>query len=252
MASLDALPDLLELFPPSALASLVGLLETVSSMKARKSLCTGLARLGEKDIQALTEGLPRHPWYVTRNIAYTLGLIGGEAVLPYLGGLTTHDDVRVRKEALRTLNKIGGPPASDWIFRGLFHADAETRMQAIRSLPKDPNPGYAAHILELVASAGFDQRPLGERQAFYRLLGSLSSDSILPRLKESLAPRRWFASRAQKESRLLAAAALSARNTPAARKLLRQALPGAGPEAREVINECLSRPVRPGTEERWE
>jgi hypothetical protein len=252
ISSFDALPDLLELFPPSALASLVGLLETVSSMKARKSLCTGLARLGEKDIQALTEGLPRHPWYVTRNIAYTLGLIGGDAVLPYLGALTTHGDVRVRKEALRTLNKIGGPPASDWIFQGLFHTDAETRMQAIRSLPKDPSPGFAARIQELVASAGFDQKRLGERQAFYRLLGSLSSDSILPWLKESLTPRRWFASRAQKESRLLAAAALAARNTPAARGLLRQALPGAGPEAREIINECLSQPVRPGTEERWE
>jgi len=244
LSSFDAFPDLLDFLPPSALPSLVGLLESVSSMKARKFLCAGLARLGGKNIQGLTEGIPRHPWFVTRNIAYTLGLIGGGAVLPHLGGLSTHEDARVRKEALRSLNKIGSPAAADWIFKSLFHADTDTRMQAIRSLPRNPNPGYAARLEELLGSTGFDQRPLGERQAFYALLGSLSSDSILSALEAALTPRRRFLSRALKENQFLAATALSARNTAAARELLRQALPRAGPEARSLIKECLSRPAR--------
>jgi hypothetical protein len=69
ITSFDSLPELLESFPPAALPRLVGLLETVTSMRTRKVLCTGLARLGESNLDGLTAGLPGRSWYVARNIS---------------------------------------------------------------------------------------------------------------------------------------------------------------------------------------
>jgi len=241
ITSFDPLPDLLLSFPQEALPRLVGLLGTVTSMRARKVLCTGLARLGEQNIEGLMAGISGRPWYVARNIAYTLGLIGSTEAVPHLGVLTAHQDLRVRKEALRNLAKISDPGGEQWIFRCIFLDDRETRMQAIRSLPRIRNAEYSRQIFELVQAPAFEDKSSQEKEALFRILGSLSGEEIIPWLKEGLFTRRRFVSRAQREKQHLAAVALAALDSEAARLHLRKALPLVEDKTRRLIGESLAR-----------
>jgi len=242
IASFEALPDLLLSFPPEALPRLAGLLESVTSMRTRKAVCMGLARLGERNMEGLVEGISGRPWYVARNIAYTFGLIGSAEAVPHLGALLSHPDLRVRKEVLRNLAKSGSPAAVEWIFRYIFHGDGGTRMQAIRSLPRTRNADYARQILDLVQAPSFEDKSFREKEALFRLLGSLSGDEIVPWLEDSLFTRRHFVGRAQREKQHLAAVALAALDTDTARSRLRKVLPLVEERTCRLIGDCLARP----------
>jgi hypothetical protein len=243
-STLDALPSLLGLFPPTALPDLATLFESVPSLRARKVLCLGLAEIGRFNIEALAEQTAGGQWFVVRNVAYALGLVGTAETVPYLGNLLGHEHPRVRKEALRALSAIGGEAAAGWIAGILDHPDPETRRLAVQALPRVPRPDLSDQVLRIIRSDSFAGREMKEQESFYRLLGSLSSDKILPELEEQLSPRRWLASRRSREEQHLAAASLTELNTVQARERLARGLPGAEGKTMAMIRSCLSRPAR--------
>lgn len=240
----DSLAELTGLFPPSAVSGLVSLFGAATSMKARKSLCRGLSMIGRNNLDALTAHLGSDQWYAVRNIAYSLGLIGTPEVIPHLGNLLFHNDSRVRKEALRSLSRVGGKLSANFIARALDHDDEETRRQALYSLPKVRNPVLFQKILGTIRSAEFDGRSLEERERYYRLLGLLGGEHLIPDLRDQLAARRWFTSRRQRDGQYLAATALAALNSAVARDTLRDFLPRADEKTAKLIRSCLLRPAR--------
>jgi hypothetical protein len=244
ISTLDSLPSLLALFPSTAIPALVTLFETVPSLRARKVLCLGLAEIGRDDLEALAEQAVGGQWFVVRNVAFTLGLIGTAETVPYLGNLVSHDHPRVRKEALRALSAIGSEAAADWIAGILDHADPETRRLAVQALPRVPRPDLSGRVLEIIRSDAFAGREMKERESFYRLLGGLSTDKLIPEMENQLSPRRWLASRRSREEQHLAAVFLTELNTVEARERLARGLPGAEGKTVAMIRSCLSKPAR--------
>lgn len=87
----------------------------------------------------------------------------------------------------------------------------------------------------------FEAKSFKEKEALFRILGSLSGDEIIPWLRERLCTRRRLVSRAQREKAHLAAVALAALDSDMARSHLRKVLPLVEERTRLVIGDCLAR-----------
>lgn len=232
----DALPDLLALLPASAVPALVRMLGTVASMRWRRLVCSGLARLGAADVTPLTEGLRDPRWYVVRNLAYTLGLIDGRRVIPHLVQLLHHADFRVRREALRSLGRNSEPEARRGLLAALRHPDQATRLQALRFLPAGGEAETVAELARIVRDPAFAAHSFEERLEFSRALGRHAGDEAVPGLEDRLRRRGWFRrGRRRREEQLLTAHTLMALDTPAARAALSRTFTLVDPEAQRVI-----------------
>jgi hypothetical protein len=239
LPDIDHLPRLLAFFPPTSLRDITELFESTKSMKTRRLLCQALAQLGERNFNGLLRFLSDDRWFIVRNIAYTLGIIGTNKVVPHLEGLLDYPDRRVRKEALRALGVIGTPRACRAIVKGMHHEEEVTRRQALRCVPRAPNNRLSVDLLQLVGSDEFTSRRPEEKADCFRLLGTVSTADIIPELDSYLFPRRWLRSRRQRELQYLATLTLMTLDSDAAREKLRQVLPVADSGTRKAINDFL-------------
>lgn len=236
------LGELLALFPTSAIPGLTSLLGTLTSMKWRRLVCQVLARLGSADVTTLVPGLQDRRWFVVRNIAFTLGMIGSPQAVLHLGQLVDHGDARVRKEALRALGRIDDPEALRHVLLALSHPDASTRRQALRALPRQRHAAAAAELERLSREPSFARLDLREREEVARTLGRLAGDDLVAPLESRLRRGGWLGGRRRREDRHLAAVALVALASPAAQEALRRALPALAGPTRRLVEAVLETP----------
>src|SRR5678815_5208316 len=110
------------------------LLGQVNHMKHRRALCEALAISCKNDVEVLIERLGDTRWYVIRNIVYVLGRIAHQGVERALDRALHHEDVRVRKEAVRALGNIESPTSRAYLVSAFRDLDAGVRIQAAMTL----------------------------------------------------------------------------------------------------------------------
>lgn len=121
---------------PRMVGVLFDLLKTTEDRKLRRGLLDLLKGLGPGLLTIIQEELPKgdNPWYLTRNLLVLIQDVGNDAhaewVLPFL----SHSDVRVRKEAAKTLMTIDPAGARDMLRRQLYDKDLSIKRHAIASL----------------------------------------------------------------------------------------------------------------------
>lgn len=120
--------------PKSAILPFMTVLGELKTINARKLAINALTFLGSKDITTLAKGLKDERWYVVRNIIYILRRIGDKRVVEFLLKATRHDDIRVRKEVLRTLGELGGQGVAQTVKECLDDPEQSVRVSAIRAL----------------------------------------------------------------------------------------------------------------------
>lgn len=225
---------------PSAAPAVCDLLGQVNHMKYRRALCEALAVSCRNDVEVLIERLGDTRWYVIRNIVYVLGRIAHQGVERALDRALHHEDVRVRKEAVRALGNIESPTARAYLISAFRDADAGVRIQAAMTLALKRDDRAAQSILGLIQGQDFTRRDSNERAAFFEALGRCGSDSLVPRLEAMLTKGGLFRSGGNEEERLHAALALAWLGTPSAIAILNREIGSKRDLVRKAVETALA------------
>lgn len=146
--ALHASPDdareieqLLEILGTAATRNLLLALAEESNRSRRRRLLTFVSSLGSVIVPEVKPFLTDSRWFVVRNMLVLLRAIGDRSLLPEIRKVATHDDMRVRLEAIRALIALEPTPP-----RGLLEA-------AIH----DPDPKIAEKAIILVGNLGIKE-----------------------------------------------------------------------------------------------
>ena len=224
---------------PSAAPAICDLLGQVSHMKYRRALCEALASSCKNDVEVLIERLSDSRWYVIRNIVYVLGRIAHQGVERALDRALHHEDVRVRKEAVRALGNIESPTSRAYLISAFRDTDQGVRIQAAMTLALRRDDRAAQSILGVIQASDFSKRDSNERQAYFEALGRCGSDTLVPRLEAILTRGGLFRS-GNEEERLHAALALAWLGTPAALGLLNREMGSKRDFVRKAVETALN------------
>jgi HEAT repeat protein len=223
----------------SAAPAICDLLGQVNQVRYRRALCEALAISCKDEVEVLIERLGDSRWYVIRNIVYVLGRIAHQGVERALDRALHHEDIRVRKEAVRALGNIESPTSRAYLVSAFRDPDAGVRIQAAMTLAVKRDDRAAQSILGVIQGPDFMRRDTNERQAFFEALGRCGSDTLVPKL-ESILTRGGLFSSGNEEERLHSALALAWLGTPAALKVLNREIESKREPIRRAVETALA------------
>jgi HEAT repeat protein len=177
-------------------------------------------------------------WYVVRNLLYVLGRIGHQGVERALGEGLYHEDVRVRKEAVRALGGIDSPVSRAYLNSALRDPDRSVRILVAQTVVKRVDERAAQILWSVIESPEFAGRDADERTAFFVAIGRAGSDVLVPRLEKILTRGGLFRSGPQ-GGRTEAAMALAWIGTPAAHAVLNREVTSIREEVRRAVEQAL-------------
>ncbi len=95
-----------------------------------------LNKIGQGVESLAIKALGEDRWFVRRNMAVLLALMGTEESVPHLGEALNDKDLRVRIEVLKAIYKISGKDSEAWLIRALADKEPEVKKLAIEHLAK--------------------------------------------------------------------------------------------------------------------
>lgn len=223
---------------PGAAPSVCDLLGQINHMRHRRALCEALAISCRDDVDVLIARLNDSRWYVIRNVVYVLGRIAHQGVERALDRALHHEDVRVRKEAVRALGNIESPTSRAFLVSAFRDSDVGVRVQAAMTLAQRRDDRAAQSILGAIQAPEFGRRDAAERRAFFEALGRAGSDTLLPKLSRMLTKGNLFRA-GNEEERFNAALALAWLGTPAALALLNGEIQSKRESVRRAVETAL-------------
>ena len=212
----------LVLLQKNSVKPLIKLLGELKNSKARRVFCDALAEIGKNANELFTPFMDDRRWYLVRNIMYILGRIGKEQSLPYIQRAMSHEEIRVRREAIQALGLIGGPKAIGLLVKSLTDNDVRIRCMAAINLGKMGKKAGLVPLLEVVQSKEFYKREPAEIKAFFNAIGMVGSNEAVPVLQQLLERKSWFGRGKTDEIRLGAANAMAMIGSPEARAVLEE------------------------------
>lgn len=227
---------------PSAAPAICDLLGQVNQMKYRRALCESLAISCKDEVEVLIERLNDSRWYVIRNIVYVLGKIAHQGVERALDRALHHEDVRVRKEAVRALGNIESSTSRAYLVSAFRDPDSGVRVQAAMTLAQKRDERSAGSLLNVIQASEFAKRDTSERQSFFEALGRCGSDALVPRLSIMLTRGGGFLvfRSGNEEERLHAALALAWLGTPSALGVLNREIGSKRDNIRKAVETALA------------
>ena len=187
---------------------LMEILANESSAAKRKLLHEVLVRSGPAALPVINEFLSDDRWFVVRNAVAILGDIRSQESLAELTLLLQHDEIRVRREAIRALTRIGGKRAIKILLRTASSADKELKRQAILSLGAMRATAAAPTLMALLKQKDWSQRGIDLKKDTIHALGEIRAPEAIPELLKIVKKRRWLHRQLNDELRVAAAAAL--------------------------------------------
>ncbi|HEY6573158.1 MAG TPA: HEAT repeat domain-containing protein, partial [Candidatus Eisenbacteria bacterium] len=235
----EALTDFLVQLGSGATPAICDLLGQVNHVRHRRALCEGLIASCRNDVEPLLQRLGDPRWYVIRNVVYVLGRIAHHGVERALDRALHHEDVRVRKEAVRALGNIESPTARAYLVSAFKDSDSGVRIQAAMTLAEKREDRAAQSLLGAIQAPEFQRRDLRERQAFYEALGRAGSDALAPKREPLLTTGGMFGG-GDDDERYHAALALAWLGTPKAIAVLERELKSKREPVRQAVEKALA------------
>jgi HEAT repeat protein len=183
---------------PAAVRYAVEKMGATDNLGLRKKLARLLAHLGESAVAPILPMLNDSRWYIVRNLAAILGDIGSSEAVPELAKCLRHPDIRVAKEAVRSLAKIGDTQAEAAVISALRDASAALRPQAISSLGGMKSRRAVPLLLQIVGSDDLFLKNLALKINALAAVAMIGDQQATPRLIELLESRhlvsrsRWL------------------------------------------------------------
>ncbi|MEW5984622.1 MAG: hypothetical protein AB1806_19900 [Acidobacteriota bacterium] len=214
--------------------------------KTRKVLIEALAETSRDKPELLFPFLLDARWYLVRNTIHILRRIGTPLATGAVRRCTTHDDPRVRKEALRYFDEVQDPSSEAATLTFLDDAVQSLRVSAVLSLARRRSREGCERLFAIAATPGFEARDLEERIAIWAALGELSPTRLLPVFRDMLFKRRFFSTAKKLDDIACAAAGLQRIGTPEALALLKQAAGASRGKPQSVLKDAIRAVERGG------
>lgn len=207
----------------AAVTSVIEQMGRTTSLKARKALSVMLGSLGEPAVPALLNLIHDSHWFIVRNICAILGSIGSREALTPLTECLYHADLRVRKEAIRSLTLLGGHEAEDAILGILNGTDTALYPQAITSLGGMKSRKSLARLLKILFSRDLFLKSLPLKTDALAAIALIGDRQVTPHLITLLEERHLLAAERGRQLKTAIAACLGklgdARALPSLKKM---------------------------------
>lgn len=207
----------------AAIGAAIEMTGRTTSLKTRKIIITALGALDGTAVPALKNRLHDPRWFIVRNICTILGAIAGSETLAALVECLYHPELRVRKEAVRSLAQLGGPEAEEAVIGVLRSADAALYPQAITSLGGLKSRKSLAELLKIVLAKDMFLQSLPLKIDALTAIAAIGDRQVTPQLVKLLAARHLLAAERAKQLKAAVAACLGrlgdVRAVPALKKL---------------------------------
>ncbi|NIO03707.1 MAG: hypothetical protein GTN74_03580 [Proteobacteria bacterium] len=192
--SADEALTLLKRFGKAVLESILFVLEREENPDARRRLIEVIRSMGPKVTDDIVKRLADTRWYVVQCALYVLGELGDKPIMPdLLTSSVYHDDMRVRKEAIKTLGKIKGRGAIRILCDLLDDREEEIRLLALKTLGEAGEKMAVPHILPFVQKKKLKGHKSGTlRQAAIEALGRIGDFEAIPALLDILRSKGLF------------------------------------------------------------
>lgn len=174
----------------------------------RRNIFNTLLLFGQKLLPFIEEKMNSGTWYEVRQMATLLGEIGNQENIHLLAKIYTHDNVKVKKEALKSLARIPSEEAALFLTEALSEEDVSLVTQAIVSL------GFLrdSSALEAISKIALKWEPFAQnhnmQKEAIKALGNIGNSASVTALTRILMRKSWFGKQDNEELRELAAKAL--------------------------------------------
>jgi len=201
-------------------------LAEAESLGERKILTILLQQIGEPAVEPIVLMMGDRRWHVVRNLAAVLGDIGSPAAVDGLQGILLHSDLRVSKEAIRSLAKIGGKDAETAITSVLHDKSSPLFSQAVASLGGMKSRTALTALMQIVEEKSLLLPTLPQKLEALSAIAMIGDNTVVPSLAKVLKSRHLLARSRWNQYKSAVAACLGklgdARALPDLEKLARQ------------------------------
>jgi HEAT repeat protein len=176
----------------------VGINLTISKMGStenlavRKELSSLLVDMGAPVVPFILKMMQDSRWYIVRNLSAILGEIGLPEAVPELLACLQHSDLRVCKEAIRSLAKIGGREAEAAIISILHGNNSLLFPQVIVSLGGMKSRKALMELMYIVCDSDMFLKNLSLKIDALSAIATIGDRQVVPVLTKILAGRHFF------------------------------------------------------------
>lgn len=190
----DEALSLLKLFGMAVLESILFDLEREENPDCRRRLTSIIESMGPGVTKHVIKRLADTRWYAVQSALHILGEMGEKAVSPdLLTSSVNHDDMRVRKEAIKTLGKVKGRGAIRMLCDLLEDRNEEIRLLVLKVLGEAGDNMAVPHILPFVQKKRVrGQKSDTLRRSAIEALGRIGDRKVIPALLEILRSKGLF------------------------------------------------------------
>lgn len=228
----EALLAVLSAAGPSGISLAIAKMGSTANLAVRKELSSLLVGVGASAVPVILKMMQDSRWYIVRNLCAILGDIGMPAAVPELQACLQHTDIRVCKEAVRSLAKIGGREAESAIIALLQGNKSLLFPQAIASLGGMKSRKALAELIQIVCSRDMFLESLALKVDALGAIAMIGDPQAVPPLIEILASSHILARSRWAQFKIAIAGSLARLGDTRALPVLRKNAAGTGELAR--------------------
>ncbi|MBE9528551.1 MAG: HEAT repeat domain-containing protein [Proteobacteria bacterium] len=201
----------------------------------RRNLFNTAVLFGNPILPHIERELKSETWYAVRQMVALLGEIGDPITLDMLQQTYLHEDLRVKREVLKSMARIASERSTQFLIEALDESDKALVNQAITSLGMLRDPAAIEQLGKIALSwDSFAESQEAKREAI-KALGIIGDQRAVVHLSKILLKKRWFSKGTNEDFRALAANALGMVGGEDAFKAIEKVL--AGSEG-DLFNTC--------------
>ena len=220
----EAAEKILSSFGDIALNRMLDTLQEDIESNERVLIMHLIIGIGQRAIPLILERIHKdEPWYYLRNMAYILGQIGNEKSAEALQPLLSHENDRLRREALKSISRTGGNRRGRLLITALHGADEKFKLSIIEALGNAKAADIVPDLLDILTIRPFvttAARTIMEEKICVAL-SVIGSPKAIPDLSEIVESKSFFRIRSYSEK----VKAAAARALASIRKKQEEALP---------------------------
>jgi HEAT repeat protein len=195
----EAAEKILSRFGDITIKSMLDTLQKDIDSNERVRIMHLMIGIGQRAIPLVLERIHKDaPWYYLRNMAYILGQIGNEESAEALQPLLSHENERLRHEALKSISRTGGNRRGQLLITALPGADEKFKLSLIEALGNAKAADTVPDLLDILTTRPFvttAARTLMEEKICIAL-GAIGSTEAIPDLSEIAESKSFFRIRA--------------------------------------------------------
>jgi hypothetical protein len=166
---------------------LLDLLREGEASSERGLILNLIPQIGPAAAPAVIERIEESaPWYYLRNLVRLLGRVGSEGHAKILAPLMIYDDLRVQREAFRSINNIGGAFKGEILLNALSGCDDQLKVSVVTTLGSLKHRDAVKPLIELFKSKLnlSEEMKVDLQEKICLALGNIGDREALPFLTE--------------------------------------------------------------------